>query len=184
MLNMFVPRKRVRSIYDIDLEQLKASGIKGIITDLDNTLVQTRAPYPDEQVAAWFDSLTASGFKVVIVSNNTYRRVSQFSDSLQVPFVYKARKPTSTGFRKSLALLELSAQETAVIGDQILTDVFGGNRLGMFTILVQPVTLEGEKTVTKVNRALEKFAIRRMKKKGIFPAQEPRRNADERHELQ
>jgi HAD superfamily phosphatase (TIGR01668 family) len=166
------PKKRVRSIHDIDLRALKKAGIKGIITDLDNTLVKTRATHADQQVTAWFKRLKDEGFKVVIVSNNTYKRVSSFSDPLGIPFVHGARKPTPLGFRKSLEVLGLLPSETAVIGDQILTDVYGGNRLGMYTILVQPVTLEGEKWVTKVNRTFEKFAIRRMRKKGIFPKED------------
>ncbi len=172
MLRKFAPKKKVRSIFALDLKALRAAGIKGIITDLDNTLVKTREKLADEQVAAWFRSLQDEGFQVVIVSNNTRRRVGGFSVPLNIPFVHGARKPTSSGFRKALALLGLEARETAVIGDQLLTDVLGGNLLGMYTILVEPCSPEGEKWVTRINRSIEKVVVKRMRKKGIFPRED------------
>jgi HAD superfamily phosphatase (TIGR01668 family) len=172
LLRKFAPKQKVRSIYAIDLEALRTAGIKGIITDLDNTLVKTREQLADEQVVAWFQFLKDEGFKVVIVSNNTRKRVGGFSMPINIPYIHGARKPTSSGFRKALAVLGLSPQETAVIGDQVLTDVLGGNMLGMYTILVEPCSLEGEKFVTRINRSIEKIVVKRMRKKGIFPRED------------
>ncbi len=169
MIRMFVPNQRVQSIYDIDLQALHNAGIRGIITDLDNTLVKTREPIADERVEAWFAKLLTEGFKVVIVSNNSHHRVSRFSHPLEIPYIHKARKPLRTGFRRSLRMLGLEAQQVAMVGDQLLTDVFGGNRMGMYTILVHPVSLEGEKMVTRFNRKIEKVAIRQLRKRGLFP---------------
>ncbi len=174
MLTLFAPKKRVVSFADIDIQALRQAGIRGIITDLDNTLVQSRAPQADANVIAWFERLRAEGFKVVVVSNNNYRRVAKFCAPLSIPFIHAARKPASRGFKKSLKLLGLTAHETAVVGDQILTDVLGGNRLGMYTILVQPCSPHGEALFTKINRRIEKIAIRQMRKKGIFPKEEQR----------
>jgi HAD superfamily phosphatase (TIGR01668 family) len=174
LLTLFAPKKRVASFADIDIQALRRAGIRGIITDLDNTLVQSRAPQANAAVIAWFERLQAEGFKVVVVSNNNYRRVAKFCAPLAIPFIHAARKPTSRGFKKSLKLLGLTAHETAVVGDQILTDVLGGNRLGMYTILVQPCSPHGEALFTKINRRIEKIAIRQMRKKGIFPKEEQR----------
>ena len=174
MLKLLAPKKTVQNIHEINLDELLAAGIKGVITDLDNTLVETREPYADELVADWFRRLKSAGLKVVIVSNNNYERVAKFSGPLSIPFVHRARKPGGSGFRRSLRLLGLHAHETAVIGDQILTDVLGGNRLGMMTILVQPCSRKGEKIFTRFNRAIEKLAIRRLRKRGLFPREEKR----------
>jgi HAD superfamily phosphatase (TIGR01668 family) len=174
LLTLLAPNKRVNSIYDIDLSALKRAGIRGIITDLDNTLVQTREAHADERLLAWFQLLQAEGFKVVVVSNNRFRRVARFCNPHGIPFVHRARKPAGSGFRRSLKMLATSPHETAVIGDQILTDVFGGNMLGMLTILVRPCSPHGEAVFTRFNRRLEKFAIRQMRKRGLFPKEEQR----------
>lgn len=169
MLNKLIPDLRVQSIYDIDLKQLQERGIQGIITDLDNTLVGPKEPLATPELTSWLEQVAEQGFKVVVVSNNNETRVAKFSTPLTLPFVSKAKKPTNTAFKKALELLKLSPQQTVMIGDQMLTDVLGGNRLGLYTILVQPITLQDEGFFTKVNRRIEKRAVSRMKKRGLIP---------------
>jgi hypothetical protein len=138
---------------------LADQGIRGVITDLDNTLVGAKAPYATPELQAWLQKLRKSGFQVVIVSNNNKDRVSKFAQPLLIPFIYRAKKPTSAAFHKALAIMNLKPEQTAVIGDQMLTDVLGGNRMGLFTILVQPISMADEGFFTKVvNRRLEKAA--------------------------
>jgi HAD superfamily phosphatase (TIGR01668 family) len=169
MLKQLVPHLNVDTIFDIDLKALKEQGVKGIITDLDNTLVGAKRPDPTPQIVDWIQLVKSHGFQVVIVSNNNRLRVSQFAAPLSVPYIYQARKPTNYAFRRALELMGLKADETVVVGDQMLTDVFGGNRMGLYTILVTPIALEEESFYTRFNRFLEKKFMARLKKKGLIP---------------
>ncbi|MGG1516228.1 YqeG family HAD IIIA-type phosphatase [Paenibacillus oryzisoli] len=164
MLNKLVPRQSVGTIYDIDADHLWSFGIRGIITDLDNTLVGARDPHATPELIEWLARMQKIGFKVVIVSNNHKLRVSTFAEPLGMPFIYRAKKPTNASFTKAMRLLGTNARQTAVIGDQMLTDVLGGNRMGLYTILVQPISRQDEGVFTRVNRLIEKWAIARMKK--------------------
>lgn len=164
LLKKLIPRLQVNTIYDIDLEALWNQGYRGIITDLDNTLVGAKAPLATPELTAWLKRVGEAGFQVVIVSNNERNRVTRFAEPLSIPFIYRAKKPTSTAFRRALRMMHLSAKETVVIGDQMLTDVLGGNRLGLYTILVLPISRADEGFFTKVNRRLEKAALTLMKR--------------------
>ncbi|WP_442603652.1 YqeG family HAD IIIA-type phosphatase [Paenibacillus sp. KN14-4R] len=165
MFTKLVPKQSARTVYEIDIQQLWNQGKRGIITDLDNTLVGAKDPLATPELIVWLDGVREIGFKVIIVSNNYHGRVSAFADPLNIPFIHAAKKPTSNPFHKAMELLGTSADETVVIGDQMMTDIFGGNRLGLYTILVDPITPKDEGVFTKVvNRTLEKVALRFMKK--------------------
>lgn len=159
MFKKLIPRMQIKSIYEIPLADLWQNGIRGIITDLDNTLVGAKDPLATPELIEWLKFVKNTGFKVVIVSNNHLGRVSTFSLPLDIPFIHGARKPTIRAFRQALTLMNLSASETIVIGDQMLTDVLGGNRMGLHTILVQPISLRDEGIFTRFNRRLEKVFI-------------------------
>jgi HAD superfamily phosphatase (TIGR01668 family) len=155
------------SIYHIDLTELKARGIKAVIVDLDNTLVESNRPDATPKLVSWLNEVRKLGFKVMIVSNNNKTRVSQFANPLNVPYIHAARKPLSLSFLKAMKILGVSKDETVVIGDQLLTDVLGGNRVGLYTILVVPVS-EVEGFFTKLNRRVERFVFRWMERKGLL----------------
>ena len=164
MLKKLVPRQSVHTIYDIDVDHLWGFGVRGIITDLDNTLVGARDPHATPELIEWLKRVQQLGFKVVIVSNNHRGRVSAFAEPLGIPFIYRAKKPTNVSFLRAMQLLGTNARQTAVIGDQMLTDVLGGNRMGLYTILVQPISIMDEGFFTKINRRIEKLALSMMKK--------------------
>ncbi|PZE22909.1 YqeG family HAD IIIA-type phosphatase [Paenibacillus xerothermodurans] len=165
MITKLLPRLQVNTIYDIDLHALWEQGIRGIITDLDNTLVGAKAPLATPELLEWLKVVGQLGFQVVIVSNNNKPRVTKFAEPLLLPFIYRARKPTTAAFRKALALMQLAPMQTVVIGDQMMTDVLGGNRMGLYTILVLPIARADEGFFTKViNRSLEKVALTWMKR--------------------
>lgn len=172
MFEWLVPHMRVKSIYDIELDLLVHKGVKGIITDLDNTLVGARVPLATPELVQWLDKVRGLGFKVVIVSNNHKTRVSRFALPLAIPFIHAARKPASRSFRKALEVLALPANETVVIGDQMLTDVLGGKRMGLYTILVSPIMPADEGFITRFNRLIERIALSRLRKKGLWQEEE------------
>lgn len=159
VLHKFTPRLRVKTIYEIQLDELWDNGIRGIITDLDNTLVGAKEPLATPELVVWLEVVKQKGFKVTIVSNNAELRVRNFADPLQLPFIHRAKKPANAAFIRALQWMGLSADETVVIGDQMLTDVLGGNRMGLHTILVLPIALLDEGFFTKINRRIEKVIL-------------------------
>lgn len=162
-----IPDMFAESIYMIDFAELQRRGIKSLIVDLDNTLVESTRPDATPRLISWLDQVRQMGFQVMIVSNNTKTRVSQFAMPLDIPFIHTAKKPLSQAFRKALKRLGSKKEETVVIGDQLLTDVLGGNRMGLFTILVAPVSnIDG--FFTRINRRMERLAFRWMEKRGLL----------------
>lgn len=172
MFERLLPNMRVNTVYDISLDELHKQGVRGIITDLDNTLVGSKEALATPELVQWLDYVRSRGFKVIIVSNNNETRVGKFATPLNIPFIHAARKPANKAFRKALTLLGLSAEHTVVIGDQMLTDVLGGNRMGLFTILVLPIAPTDEGIMTRVNRRIERFALVRLRKKGLWYEEE------------
>ncbi|WP_332457826.1 YqeG family HAD IIIA-type phosphatase [Tumebacillus avium] len=168
MLEKFIPSLHLHTIYDIDLDKLRRKGIRGVITNLDNTLVEQDSSYTNEKLTSWLQKIRDHEMKVVIVSNNKELRVSSFARPLGIPFVYEARKPWGHPFSRALKLLHTTSRDTVVIGDQLLTDIVGGNRWGFFTIWVDPIS-ETEGWPTKVNRFIERQIYSYLKKKGYMP---------------
>jgi uncharacterized protein len=172
LLNNFLPSEHVKSIFQITPEKLKEKGIKGIITDLDNTLVEWDRPTATPELIEWFDKMREHGILITIVSNNNEMRVRSFSDPLQIPFIFQARKPMTRAFKRAIHQMGLKREETVVIGDQLLTDVLGGNRSGFHTILVVPVA-QTDGFVTKFNRMIERRILSFFKRKGMLQWEEP-----------
>lgn len=167
MLQLMLPKLTVRTVYDIDLNALKQRGIRGILTDLDNTLVGAKEALATPELGAWLADVREKGFQVVVISNNREHRVRTFAEPLQLPFVSRARKPLGAAFAKALAMMELKPEQAAIVGDQVMTDVLGGNRLGLYTILVEPIARMDEGWMTRnVNRNLERAFLKRLRKKG------------------
>ncbi|REJ10655.1 YqeG family HAD IIIA-type phosphatase [Halobacillus trueperi] len=165
MLKNFLPDEHVPSVFDIDPDQLKDKGIKGVITDLDNTLVAWDEPDATEDIKGWFKKMSDHGIQVTIASNNNEARVKLFSEPLDTTFIHSARKPLSKAFKKAQKQMKLKKGEVAVIGDQLLTDVLGGNSAGFHTILVVPI-VETDGFITKFNRKIERRILNWMRRKG------------------
>ncbi|RDI44042.1 YqeG family HAD IIIA-type phosphatase [Falsibacillus pallidus] len=171
MLKQFLPNEQVKSIFEITPDELKRRGIKGIITDLDNTLVEWDRPNATPKLIQWFKKMEENGIAVTIVSNNNQSRVKAFADPLHLPFIFQARKPMGRAFKRALKSMGLKKEETVVIGDQLLTDVFGGNRSGFYTILVVPVA-KSDGFFTKFNRQIERRIMNWFKRKGMIDWEE------------
>lgn len=132
------------SIYDIDLSALKAAGIQLLLADLDNTLVPYGVPLPTDEVRAWNEQLKEAGVTLFVLSNNRHAdRPRIFSEGLGIPFIGHAGKPQSGSFFKAMEQMGVTTEQTAIVGDQIFTDILGGSRAGVTTILVKPIRLAG-----------------------------------------
>ena len=166
MINILYPQLYVESLFEIDLEMLKKRGIQGIIFDLDNTIIPRDQKNFSPDISDWLSKLKEQNFKLCIVSNNRRQhRVSYLAQALDIPYIYKAGKPRRKAFRRAMQLLSTDAITTAVIGDQVFTDVYGGNRVGLFTILVVPLPGKEFWGTTFFNRRLEKLVLSKIKKR-------------------
>lgn len=160
----------LQSIHDLDTDYLKEEGISGIILDLDNTLVPLGDRHVSPRVCRWVDDLKEEGFKLYIVSNSTPGKGGKLAQQMDVSAIWLAVKPRRRAFRLALERMGLEAGEVAVIGDQVVTDVLGGNRLGLMTILVR--RSGRDMPFTRITRMLERRVLRRMKKEGFFPKED------------
>jgi HAD superfamily phosphatase (TIGR01668 family) len=158
----------VRSVHDVDPLSLRGRGIRGLVLDLDNTLVRWNAPSPDAALLAWLDRVRGAGLSPCVVSNGRLPRVDAFCRRTELPGIAQARKPGRAAFRRALDVLRTQPAETAVIGDQVFTDVFGGNRAGLFTILVRPID-EREFAGTRAVRVVERAWLAFLRRRGELP---------------
>ena len=161
-----LPKKYYKSIESIDYDLLKKNNIKCLIFDLDNTISPTDKNVVSKEKVELFKKINKE-FIIYILSNNNHKtRLDEVSNIIGVKYISFALKPLSKGFRKIKKLENIKYNEMCVIGDQIVTDIIGGNRLGILTILVDPI---GEDLkITSVNRKIEKVIIKNLKKKGLF----------------
>ena len=160
-MSIFKPKVYYKSIFDINYDLLKKKNIKVIIFDLDNTIITVDEDYPSDKVVELIKELN-NDFKIFIASNNKKHRVRRIGKYMNVHAFYSVVKPTKKIRKLLLKKYDVEMNEVAIIGDQIVTDVFMGNRLKMCTILVDPL---GEKDlkVTYLNRWLEKKIMKRIK---------------------
>ena len=154
MFEMFFPDRYVASTYVIDFEKLYEEGIRGLIFDIDNTLVPHGAP-ADERAIALFERLKKIGFKCCLISNNQELRVKMFNEKIQVDYVYDAHKPSTKNYKKAMEIMGTDTTSTVFIGDQLFTDVWGAKRTGISNILVKPIHPKEEIQIV-LKRFLEK----------------------------
>jgi HAD superfamily phosphatase (TIGR01668 family) len=166
LYNFLLPNEFVNSVFEITPEKLQANGIRGIITDLDNTLVEWDRADATEELAAWFKMMHEAGIRIVIASNNNEERVKHFAEPLGIPYIHRAKKPLGAAYYAGLVQLRLKRDEVAMVGDQLLTDVLGAKRQKLYTFLVRPVA-ESDGFVTLFNRFVERRVFNDLKRKGI-----------------
>lgn len=166
-MEKYIPDMYQKNIFSIDYQKLLNKGIKCILFDLDNTLVPITNCKPNEEVKKLFNDLKDKGFKVIIFSNSTKKRLKNFKDELQVECISSARKPMKNKFLYVLENYQLNINEVAIIGDQILTDIVGGNKVGIMTILVTPIS-DKDFFITKFNRIRERHIMKKLRNKDLF----------------
>ncbi|BBB92762.1 MAG TPA: YqeG family HAD IIIA-type phosphatase [Methylomusa anaerophila] len=167
MYYLLAPNEQVNSLGDINIINLGEKGICGIILDLDNTIIPWNSYNMSPEIVKWIGSLTEAGFKIILVSNSGLKRVGEIALKLQIPYVAQAYKPAKLGFYKAATLMGLDVSQVAVVGDQLFTDIFGGNRTGFYTIWVKPLSTK-EFLGTKITRYFEKLAVRFLRARGFL----------------
>lgn len=154
------PDKYIEDVTKITLDFLKENSIYGIILDVDNTIIDFDKNFLNG-VDKWCENLKENGIKFCILSNtNKIKKVVKAANYLKVPFIYFAQKPSKKGFKKAKRVLNLNELNIAVVGDQILTDVLGGNKMNMYTILTKPID-KRDILITKIKRPIEKMILKK-----------------------
>lgn len=157
------PTRIVESVIDINLNELWEEGVRGFIFDLDNTIMAPRSCSLEENVASWLKAVENMGFKSIVVSNNPMKVYTQEAEKLlNIPVLGNAGKPRRKSLYRALVILGLEPHQVVVVGDRPLTDIWGGQRLGAKTILVDPLTKHQEHPVVKLLRKLERLFIQQM----------------------
>lgn len=169
MFKSFYPDCYMNSTYEIDFDAYYEKGYRGIIFDIDNTLVPHGAP-ADERSKALFAHLKELGYKVVLLSNNKEPRVKMFNDVVKVSYIFKAGKPLVKNYLKAMEMMGTNKENTIFVGDQLFTDVWGAKRTGIHNVLVQPIDKKEEIQIV-LKRYLEKIVLksykRYQKKQGV-----------------
>lgn len=166
-MEKFMPDIYQKSIYTIDYDKLYQSGIRFLLYDLDNTIACVKVKKITPKLKKLFNELQKKGFKVIIFSNAFKKRIKPFSDGLNIEYNSRSSKPKSKNFNKILKKYGYKNYQTAIIGDQLLTDVKGGNKVGITTILINPLSSK-ELIFTKINRFFENRIFDKMSKQGLL----------------
>ena len=168
MLQQFYPDHEAASAYGIDYRALYEKGYRGIIFDIDNTLVPHGAP-ATEQAVDFFAGLREIGFRTLLLSNNKEPRVKSFADAVGSLYIYKAGKPGREGYRKAMERMNTTEDTTLFVGDQLFTDVWGAKKCGIVTYLTRPIHPKEEIQIV-LKRYLEKIVLffyhRQVRRKG------------------
>ncbi len=150
----FMPDIFADTVFDIDIELLAEKGIKAFVFDIDNTLATYAMPIADAETLSWIRNLKDGGFGVYFVSNNNRERVRIFSENAGVPYFARALKPRGKYLRRACSEMGVKPCETVLVGDQLFTDIMGGKRLKMLTVLVKPIS-DSEDWFVKLKRGIE-----------------------------
>lgn len=167
MLKNYIPNMYKKSIYDIDYQLLKRKNIKLLLFDLDNTLIPPHVKESNEKVNLFIKKRKEEGFQVVLFSNSPYKRVRIFKQQMKVEVNAFSLKPMRHSFYKIMKKYKKGPREIAIIGDQLVTDIIGGNKVGIYTILVSPICKE-DAYITGLNRKREKHIMKKLKKQNLF----------------
>ena len=157
MFNYFFPDAYVASTYVISFEKLYEEGIRGIIFDIDNTLVPHGAK-ADKRAKELFVKLREMGMSTCLISNNQESRVKMFNEEIGVDYVSNAHKPSTKNYKKAMELMGTDTTNTIFVGDQLFTDVYGAKRTGIRNILVKPIHPQEEIQIV-LKRYLEKVVL-------------------------
>lgn len=157
MFRRFYPKRLAPSSYDIEYEKLYEEGYRGILFDIDNTLVEHGAD-ASERAVQLLKRLKKIGFQICLISNNSEERVRRFNERIGANYIHKARKPSIKNYIRAVKLMGTRIDNTVFVGDQLFTDVYGANRVGMMTYLVKPIHPKEEIQIV-LKRKLERIVL-------------------------
>lgn len=166
-MDILVPDIYAKSIFTINYKKLKQSGIKCLLIDLDNTIAPINVEEADKSIKELFNELQLMGFKLIILSNSPKKRVKPFKEQLNIDSAHSSNKPFSKKYRKIMKVYGFKDTEIAAIGDQLFTDILGANRLGITSILLNPMS-NLDFFWTKVNRYFERKVYKYFEKREIL----------------
>ena len=166
-MEKFIPDMYQKSIFTINYKKLRDLGIKCLLFDVDNTIVPIDEKKPNTKIINLFDELKDMGFKIILFSNAHKKRLEPFKTGLNVDCCALASKPRSKNYLKIINMFDLEVPEVAAIGDQMVTDIYGGNKVGITTILVNQIGIH-DLPITYFNRLLERFIMKKLAKNGLF----------------
>lgn len=167
MIEIFRPDVYSKSIFDVNYKKLKEKGIKCILLDLDNTIAPVNIEKPDNKMKKFLYELKEKGFHLIIMSNSPKKRIEPFKNELELDAAAFSMKPRKAKYQKILKTFGYKPEEVAAIGDQLLTDVLGANRMQITSILVNPMSKK-DGISTNLNRIIERMIIKRLEKKDLF----------------
>jgi uncharacterized protein len=158
-LHLLLPARYCNTVTEVTVEDLRTLGIKAVLLDLDNTLVAWQRSEVPADVFTWLADMRDADMGLYLISNTRFgHRLRSLSERLGIPFVRRAWKPRKRGFVEAMSRLGVDPSHTAMIGDQMFTDVLGGNRLGLYTVMVKPIA-KREFIGTRVSRMLERIVL-------------------------
>lgn len=160
----FIPTNYYKSIKDINYTELNSQGITTLFFDLDNTIISYDETVVSKEMCEFLNSLKKD-FKVVVISNSRKKRVEKALINCDLDYIHYATKPLKRGFKQAFKLTNSKNNEILVLGDQLMTDVYGANRLNMKVYLIGSVKRSSDRLITKFNRSLEKYVMRKLLKK-------------------
>ena len=157
MFKTFYPDEYVASTYVLDFEKMYREGCRGLVFDIDNTLVPHGAP-ADDRAKQLFSHLREIGMDYCVISNNQLPRVKPFADTVQAKYIEDAHKPSTRNYKRAMQMMGCNEKNSLFVGDQLFTDVWGAKRAGMRTILVKPIHPKEEIQIV-LKRYLEKIVL-------------------------
>lgn len=161
MWKMVTPKWTLESVFDVTASMLQRHHFKAILLDLDNTIVAWNQNEPTPAMIKWVSQMREANIEVFILSNNTPQRVSSVASPLQLHYCANSLKPFKHAFKKAMQQLLVEPNEVVVIGDQVITDIIGANRMGLASILVKPIA-QHDNIYTWLNRAIERLLLKKI----------------------
>lgn len=157
LVTIFFPDEYLDSAYGIDFDAFYRKGARGVIFDIDNTLVPHGAP-ADERAVRLFEKLHKTGYRTMLLSNNREPRVKSFAKQVRTEYLYKAGKPKKAGYLRAMERMDTTRETTIFVGDQLFTDVWGAKRSGIYAVLVKPIHPKEEIQIV-LKRYLERIVL-------------------------
>ena len=160
----YMPDFAVEAVYDLTVPSLQAQGIKAVLVDLDNTLIAWNNPDGTPEMKQWLHDLRDAGIRIIVVSNNTKKRVQRAVEKFGIDYVYWALKPFTFGIDRAMKEFHYEKSEVVMVGDQLMTDIRAAHRAGIRSILVKPL-VQHDSIKTQINRARERRVMRKITEK-------------------